>query len=92
MMSGNVRRKAVSFEEYWLASKAWVRDGLPLGTARALANAGFLPVEDVRTARPSELANIPRVGGKSLATLYGLIGRTPTKSLMRSCSPQGRPE
>ena len=28
------------FEEYWLVSKAWERKGLPLGTARASANAG----------------------------------------------------
>ena len=42
----DIRRKPSSFEEYWLASKAWERKGLPLGTARALANAGFLSVDD----------------------------------------------
>jgi len=44
----HVRHKPSSFEEYWLASKAWERKGLPLGTARALANAGFLKVDDLR--------------------------------------------
>jgi hypothetical protein len=51
-------RKASSFEEYWLASKAWQSKGLPLGTGRALANAGFLKVEDLNSAQPSELAAI----------------------------------
>ena len=45
-MTDIVRRKPSSFEEYWLASKAWERKGLALGTARALVNAGFLTVED----------------------------------------------
>jgi hypothetical protein len=70
-----IRHKASSFEEYWLASKAWERKGLPLGTARALVNAGFLTLDDLRTAYHLELATIPRVGAKSLAILYGLIGR-----------------
>ena len=70
-----IRRKASSFEVYWLASKAWERKGLPLGTARALANAGFLTVEDLHSAHELELATIPRVGRKSLAILYGLMGR-----------------
>jgi hypothetical protein len=70
-----IRRKPSSFEEYWLASKAWEREGLTLGTARALANAGFLTVDDLHTARHLELATIPRVGPKSLAILYGLMGR-----------------
>ena len=72
----NVRRKPSSFEEYWLASKAWQRKGLPLGTARALANAGFLRMDDVISAPAVELAQVPRVGPKSLAILYGLMGRT----------------
>jgi hypothetical protein len=70
-----IRHKASSFEEYWLASKAWERKGLPLGTGRALANAGFLTVDDLHTAHDFELASIPRVGAKSLAKLCGLIGR-----------------
>jgi hypothetical protein len=70
-----IRRKPSSFEEYWLASKAWERKGLPLGTARALVNAGFLTVDDLHTAHHLELATIPRVGLKSLAILYGLMGR-----------------
>ena len=69
------RRKASSFEDYWLASKAWERKGLPLGAARALANAGFLKVDDLHSADALELANIPRVGRKSLAILYGFMGR-----------------
>jgi hypothetical protein len=44
-----------SFEEYWLASKAWERKGLPLGDARALANAGFLKMDDLHLARASSL-------------------------------------
>ena len=71
----DIRRKPSSFEEYWLASKVWERKGLPLGTARALANAGFLSVDDLRSAHDLELATIPRVGLKSLAILYGLMGR-----------------
>jgi hypothetical protein len=74
-VSDIVRRKALSFEEYWLASKAWERKGLALGSARALVNAGFLNVEDLRTAHDIELATIPRVGPKGLAVLYGLMGR-----------------
>jgi Helix-hairpin-helix domain len=70
-----IRCKAFSFEEYWLASKAWERKGLPLGTARALVNAGFLSVEDLHSAHDLELATIPRVGRKSLAILCGLMGR-----------------
>ena len=74
-MSDIIRRKPSSFEEYWLASKAWQRKGLPLGTARALANAGFLKVEDLHSAHDLELATVPRVGPKSLVILYGLMGR-----------------
>ena len=74
-MSNIVRRKASSFEEYWLASKAWERRGLTLGTARALVNAGFVTVEDLQTAQDLELASIPRVGPKSLAILYRLMER-----------------
>ena len=74
-MTDIVRRKLLSFEEYWLASKAWEGKGLQLGTARALVIAGFLSVEDLHSAHDLELATIPRVGRKSLAILYGLMGR-----------------
>ena len=74
-MTDIVRRKPLSFEEYWLASKAWESKGLQLGTARALVNAGFLSVDDLHLAHDLELATIPRVGRKSLAILYGLMGR-----------------
>jgi hypothetical protein len=74
-LSDTIRRKASSFEEYWLASKAWERKGLTLGTARALVNAGFRTVDDLYTAHDLELATIPRVGRKSLEILYGLMGR-----------------
>ncbi|GEP61946.1 hypothetical protein RSO01_91120 [Reyranella soli] len=72
----HIRRKLSSFEEYWRASKAWERQGLPLGTGRALANAGFLKVDDLRSANALELASIPRVGRKSLAILHKLANRT----------------
>ena len=49
-MSDIIRRKPSSFEEYWLASKAWEHKGLTLGAARALANAGFLSVNDLHSA------------------------------------------
>ena len=68
-MSDIIRRKPSSFEEYWLASKAWQRKGLTLGAGRALANAGFLTVEDLQNVRTLELAMIPRIGAKSLAIL-----------------------
>jgi len=74
-VSGIIRRKASSFEEYWLASKTWERKGLSLGSARALVNAGFLTVEDLHAAHDLELATIPRVGAKSLAILHDLMGR-----------------
>ena len=70
-----IRRKPSSFDEYWLASKAWQRKGLTLASARALTNAGFLTVEDLHSAHKLELAMIPRIGAKSLAILYGLMGR-----------------
>ena len=69
------RHKTASFEEYSQASRAWERIGLSLGTARALANAGFLTLADLYRANDFELASVPRVGAKSLAILYALIGR-----------------
>ena len=71
-MTNNIRRKPSSFEKYWLASKAWQRKGLTLGASRALANAGFLTVEDLRGAQAHELAMVPRIGAKSLAILDSL--------------------
>ena len=73
-MTDIVRRKPLSFEKYWLASKAWEGKGLQLGTARALVNAGFLSMEDLHSAHDWELATIPRVGPKSLSILYELLG------------------
>jgi hypothetical protein len=67
-----IGRKPASFEEYWLASKAWQRKGLTLGAARALANAGFLTIEDLQSAQTHELAMVPRIGAKSLALLDSL--------------------
>jgi len=69
-----LRRKPLSFDEYWLASKAWERKGLTLGTARALVNAGFLTIDDLQTAHDLELSTISRVGPKSLGILYKLMG------------------
>ena len=69
-----IRRRPVSFEEYCLASKAWQSRGLTLASARALANAGVLTVEDLQSANSLELAMIPRIGAKSLALLYELKG------------------
>jgi len=82
-------RKPSSFEEYWMASKAWERRGLPLATARALANAGILTVDDLRSADDLALAAIPRVGRKSLTILYELMGHQPREPVMRSGSQRG---
>jgi hypothetical protein len=71
----DIRRKPSSFEEFWRVSKAWERKGLPLGAARALANAGFLKMDDLHVANASELASIPRIGRTSLTTLYAFMGR-----------------
>lgn len=88
----DIRRKPSLSEEYWLASKDWERKGVPLGTARALANAGFLTVDELLTVQASELVNIPRVGRKSLATLYGLMGGRSTEPFMHPRSRSGRSE
>jgi helix-hairpin-helix protein len=47
---------------------------LTLASARALANAGVLTVEDLKSENSLELAMIPRIGAKSLAILYELKG------------------
>jgi hypothetical protein len=44
----SIRRKASSFEEYWLASKAWERRGLTTAAAQALVHNGFLSLDDPR--------------------------------------------
>ena len=36
-MTDIIRRKPASFEEYWLASKAWQRNGLTLGARPRLS-------------------------------------------------------
>ena len=82
-MTDIIRRKPSSFEEYWQASKAWQRKGLPLGTARALANAGYRTVKDLQSVPLSELAAVPRVGQKSLTILMGLCGEAFAADSMR---------
>ena len=72
-VSDNVERRALSFEEYWRASKSWEQKGLTLGAGRALVNAGFLTVEDLQSVPFAALALIPRVGRKSLAVLLQVI-------------------
>ena len=87
----DIRRKPSSFEEYWLASKAWERKGLPLGTARALVNAGYLTVEDLQSVPLSDLAAVPRVGQKSLTILFELVWcRLPDIPMSRKSSYQER--
>jgi hypothetical protein len=41
--------------------RGWERKGLSLDTVRALANAGFLTVDDLHSAHDLELEAIPRV-------------------------------
>ena len=84
----SIRRKASSFEEYWLASKAWERHGLTAAAARSLVHDGFLTVDDLQGAHDLELATIPRIGRRSLAVLHGLMGREAPSSDGR---PPGRP-
>ena len=67
-LSNPIGRKLLTFEEYWLASKAWERRGLTLGTTRALVNA-LVTLDDLYQAHALELATIPRVGRKSSAVL-----------------------
>ena len=64
-----IRRKASSFEEYWLASKAWERRGLTTAAAQALVHNGFLILDDLQGAHDLELVTIPRIGRKSLTAL-----------------------
>ena len=76
----DIRRKPSSFEEYWLASKAWERKGLPLGTAWALVNAGIFTIDDLQSVPLWELAALPRVGKKSFTVLLELIWRRPPEA------------
>ena len=48
--------------------------GLTVSVARALANAGFHTVEDLRSTQTHELAIVPRIGAKGLAILGSLTG------------------
>ena len=68
------RRNASSFEEYWLASKAWEHHGLTEAAARALVHNGFLTLADLQGAHELELATLPRLGRRSLAVLHGFDG------------------
>ncbi len=72
-MSNTIRRKASSFEEYWLMSKAWERRGLTLRVADALVDNGILTLDDLHRAHELELATIPGIGRKSLALLCELM-------------------
>jgi hypothetical protein len=65
----SIGRKASSFEEYWLASKAWERRGLTTAVAQALVHNGFLSLDDLHGAHDLELATMPRMDRKSLAAL-----------------------
>ena len=91
-MSLTIRRKASSFEEYWLASKAWERHGLTAAAARALVHNGFLTLDDLQGAHDLELATIPGIGRRSLTVLLGLLDREapingpPPPNFAPSCS------
>jgi hypothetical protein len=74
-LSNTIRRKASSFEEYWLMSKAWERRGLTLRAADALVENGILTLDDLHRTHELELATIPGIGRKSLALLCELMGR-----------------
>jgi hypothetical protein len=69
-LSNIIRRKVLSFEEYWLASKAGKRRGLTPGAARSLVNNGTLALDDRHHAADLELTTT-RVGRK---VLYGAMG------------------
>ena len=87
-MSNIIRRRASSFEEHSLMSKAWEHRGLSLRAADALVDNGILTLDDLHRAHELELATIPSVGRKSLAVLYGLMGGELPCSDER---PPGRP-
>ena len=89
-MTDIIKRKPSSFEEDWLASKAWERKGVPLGTARALVNAGYLTVEDLQSVPLSELAALPRVGKKSLTILIDLYVAEASRRLDEPAKQQPR--
>ena len=72
-VSNTIRRKASSFEEHSLMSKAWEHRGLSLRAADSLVDNGILTLDDLHRAHELELATVPGVGRKSLAVLYGLM-------------------
>jgi len=63
----SIRRKASSFEEYWLASKAGEHLGLTTAVAQALVHNGFLALDDLQGAHDLELATIPSPGSAARA-------------------------
>jgi DNA-directed RNA polymerase alpha subunit len=87
-VSNTIRRKASSFEEHSLMSKAWEHRGLSLRAADSLVDNGILTLDDLHRAHELELATVPGVGRKSLAVLYGLMGRELPRS---DGKPSGRP-
>ena len=86
-MSNTIRRKASSFDEYWLMSKAWERRGLTLRAACAFVTNGILTLDDLHRTHELELAATPGIGRESLALLCESVGRQPTGP-----RPPGRPK
>jgi hypothetical protein len=59
--------------------------------ARALVNAGYLTVDDIRAVPFSELAAIPRVGQKSFSVLLEVMWRKlPDTSMGQASNNQER--
>jgi Helix-hairpin-helix domain len=85
----SIRRKASSFEEYWLASKAWERRGLTTAVAQALVHNGFLSLDDLHGAHDLELATIPGIGRKSLAALRWATAIEFRDHLVATTEPNG---
>jgi DNA-directed RNA polymerase alpha subunit len=86
-LSNTIRRKASSFEEHSLTSKAWERRGLSLRAADALVDNGILTLDDLHRAHELKLATIPGIGRKSLALLCELMGQE-----LPGPKPLGRPK
>jgi hypothetical protein len=84
-----IRRKASSFEEYWLASKAWERHGLTAAAAGSLVHNGFLTVDALQGAHALELATIPGIGRKSLAALRWAVAIGFRRHLAVTTEPSG---
>ena len=85
----SIRRKASSFEEYWLASKAWERHGLTAAAAGSLVHNGFFTVDDLQGAHDLELATIPGIGGKSLSALRWAVAIGFHRHLAATLKPSG---